>query len=122
MSKALKVTFLVHAFVALGFGVPLLLAPGRFLGLFGWEPVDPLMSRLLGSALLALAWGSWQGWRATERAQVNTLLEMEVVFTVLGSAGLLRHLLIAGYPWYVWMIFVILAAFAVAWVIFLFKK
>jgi hypothetical protein len=122
MSKALKYTFLIHAIIALLIGAPLLLAPGRILGVFGWEPVDPLLSRLLGAALLAFAWGSWHGWRATDRAQVNTLLEMETVFTVLGSAGLLRHLLIAGYPWYVWTIFGILALFAVAWIFFLFKK
>lgn len=122
MSKALKYTFLIHAIVALVFGAPLLLAPGRFLGMFGWQPIDPLLSRLLGAAMLALAWGSWRGWQATERAHVKTLVELEAVYTVLGSAGLLRHLLIAGYPWYVWMIFVILAIFAVAWIVFLLKK
>jgi hypothetical protein len=122
MSKALKYTFLVHAIVAVILGAPLLLAPGRFLGMFGWEPVDPLLSRLLGAVLLALAWSSWQGWRATERSKVILLLEIEAIFTVLGSAGLLRHLLIAWYPWYVWTMFAVLAAFAVAWNIFLFKK
>ena len=122
MSKALKYTFLVHAIVALLFGALLLLAPGRFLGIFGWQPVDPLLTRLLGAALLALAWGSWRGWQATERAQVTPLIEMETIFTVLGSAGLLRHLLIAGYPWYVWTLFAVLAVFAVAWIFFLFKK
>jgi hypothetical protein len=122
MGKALKYTFLIHAIIAFLFGAPLLLGPGRFLGLFGWEPIDPLVSRLLGAALLALAWGSWTGWRTTERAQVNLLIEMELVFTMLGSAGLLRHLLIAGYPWYVWMVFAVLAVFAVVWIIFRFKN
>jgi hypothetical protein len=41
---------------------------------------------------------------------------------VLGSAGLLRHLLIAGYPWYVWTMFAVLTVFAIAWIFFLFKK
>ena len=70
MSKALKTTFLVHAiFAALGGGI-LLLIPGRFLLWLGWAPIDPIMSRLFGAALLALAWSSFQGWRAREWAQV----------------------------------------------------
>ena len=39
MSKALKVTFGFHTVVALFFGAPLLIAPGRFLGVFGWDPL-----------------------------------------------------------------------------------
>jgi hypothetical protein len=41
-----------------------------------------------------------------------------MVFTILGCAGLLKHLLIAGYPWYVWSVFIILAGFAIAWLYF----
>lgn len=122
MSKALKYTFLIHAVVAAVFGILLLTMPGRFLGVFGWAPIDPLISRLLGAALLALGWASFRGWQATERAQVATLIEMEVVYTVLGCAGLLRHLLIANYPWYVWLLFAILAVFAIAWLYFWYKK
>jgi hypothetical protein len=121
MSKALKYTFVVHAIVSFLFGVPLLLAPGSFLGLFGWAPIDPLISRLLGAAVLALAWGSVRGSQAMEVLQVKTLVEMEMVYTILGCVGLLRHLLIAYYPWYVWTIFVVLALFAIAWIVFFFK-
>ena len=122
MSKALKYTFLIHAVVAVLFGVPLLIVPGRFLGWFGWAPIDPIISRLLGAALLALAWSSFRGWRATERAQVAILVEMEAVFTVLGCVGLLRHLLFAGYPAMVWMVFAILGIFAIAWIVSLLRK
>jgi hypothetical protein len=115
MSKALKYTFAVHIVFAVLFGLPLLLAPGRFLGLFGWAPIDPLISRLLGAALLALGWGSVRGSQAMEIVQVKTLIEMELVYTVLGCVGLLRHLLFAHWPWYVWTIFVILALFAIVW-------
>jgi hypothetical protein len=122
MSKALRITFLVHAIVALILGVPLLIIPGQFLDLFIWRPIDPLISRLLGAALLALAWGSFRGWQATERAQVQMLLEIEAVFTVLGSVGILRHLLIAPYPLIVWVTFFLLVVFAIAWIVFLIKK
>ena len=122
MSKALKYTFLTHAVVAVLFGIALLIVPGRFLGWFGWAPIDPIISRLLGAALLALAWSSFRGWRATERAQVVILVEMEAVFTVLGCAGLLRHLLVAGYPAMVWMVFAIFGIFAIAWIVSLLRR
>ena len=117
MSKVLKVTFLIHAVVGVLLGVPMLLAPGRFLGFFGWAPVEPILDRVLGAALLALAWSSFRGWRASEKAQVVFLVEMEVAFTVLGCVGVLRHLLIAHYPLMVWVVLAILAAFAVAWIV-----
>ena len=115
MSKALKVTFGIHLIVALLFGLPLLVVPGRFLGIFGWAPIDPLLSRLFGAALLALAWSSFVGYRATDSKLVKSLIQMELVFTTLSSLGLFRHLAVAWYPWYVWLLFIIFFAFACAW-------
>ncbi len=122
MSRFLKVVFLIHAVVALLVGAPLLIAPGQFLGLFGWAPVEPILCRLLGAALLGLAWSSFRGWRARDRQQVAFLVEMEAAFTVLGCIGILRHLLIANYPLVVWLVLAVLAAFAIAWIIGLVKK
>jgi hypothetical protein len=122
MSKALKFTFLLHGIVAFLVGAPLLAAPGRFLNLFGWAPVDPLLDRVLGAALLGLAWSSYRGWRAVDNAQVPILVEMEAIFCVLASLGFLRHLLIAWYPPIVWVVFAILVVFAIAWIVFWIKK
>ena len=127
MSKARRFTFLVHAVVAALFGAPLLIIPGRFLWWVGWgtwETIDPLMSVVVGAALLALAWSSFRGWRATERAQATILVEMEVVFTVSCCVAWLRKLLISPwpYPLRVWIVFAILALFAIAWITWLVKK
>ena len=122
MSKALKTTFLVHCVVALVAGALLLIVPGRLLLALGWAPIDPIVSRILGAALLALAWSSFRGWRATERKQVGIVVEMEAVFTVLGCVALLRHLLFARYPLVPWLVFAVLLVFAVAWIFFLVKK
>jgi len=122
MSRLLKVTFFVHMLVAVVLGVPLLVIPGRFLNWVGWAPTEPILTRILGAALLALAWGSFLGWRARERARVAILIETDAVFCVLGSVGVLRHLVIANYPLIAWALFAILAAFAVVWVICWFKK
>jgi len=122
MVKWLRIVFLAHMVISGILGALLLVMPGRFLGWLGWAPVDPLLSRVLGAAFLALAWGSFRGWRARERAQVTLLLEVEAFFTILGCAGLLRHLLIAHYPWMVWTLLAGLAAFAAAWVAALLKR
>jgi hypothetical protein len=121
MSKALKYTFGIHAVVALFFGLPLLVVPGRFLGLFGWAPIDPLITRLLGAAMIALAWSSFRGFRSTDFRLAVTLIQIELLYTALGAIGLLRHLAIAWYPWYVWLLFVILVAFAIVWLYFFWK-
>jgi len=122
MSKLLKGTFLVHAIVAAVVGAALLAAPGRVLAWLGWQPVDPLISRLLGAALLALSWGSFRGWLASGWSQVAILVEAEVFFTVLGCAGLLRHLLKANYNLLVWGPFGVLAAFAILWIVSLLRE
>ena len=71
ISKSLRVTFLVHLIVGLVLGAALLLIPGRTIILLGWVPeqvqlpqselsvlgqtfVDPVITRVLGAALLAL--------------------------------------------------------------------
>ena len=119
MSKLLRVTFLVHAIVCVLFGAALLLAPGRFLSAFGWAPIDPILTRVLGAAFLGLAWGSFRGWRAREWSEVAILVELEAVFTVLACVGLLRHLLVGHWPITVWGDLVVFGVFAVAWIYFL---
>jgi hypothetical protein len=122
MSKALKTTFAVHAVLSLIIGALLLLIPGRSLQALGWAPIDPILSRLLGAALLGLAWSSFRGWQAEDRSRVAIVVEMEAAFTVLGCVGLLRHLLVAPYPLIVWAVFVVLLAFALAWILFLVRR
>jgi hypothetical protein len=122
MSKALRTTFLIHAIVAVLAGALMLLIPGRFLKAVGWAPIDPIISRLLGAALLALAWSSFRGWRAAGWVQVAILVELEAAFTILACVGLLRHLLVSRYPYFVWLQLALFAVFACAWIVFLLRN
>lgn len=122
MSQSLRITFLVHAIVGVLLGLPLLAAPGRWLTLLNWAPIDPLASRMLGAAILALAWGSLRAYRAEEWSEVELLVEVEAAFTTLASVGLLRHLLVGSWPWVPWAIFAITAVFAIAWIYQLIKN
>ena len=121
MSTYLKGLFGVHTVVSLLFGVPLLLAPGRTLDLFNWAPQDPLISRLLGAALIALALGSIRGFRASDKSHIKSIIEMDMAFCFLGAIGFARHLFKASWPFIVWFIFGLLVAFGIAWVVAYFK-
>jgi hypothetical protein len=123
MPRLFKVLFPVFAVIALVVGVPLLLAPGRFLGIFGWAPVEPILDRILGSALLALAWASLRAWRSREATVIILVAEANAVFCALGAIGVLRHVISpAHYPLMVWTVLVVLAVFAVLWLIALVRR
>ncbi len=122
MSKALRYTFLIHAIVAFLIGLPLLVAPGHFLPLLGWKWLDTMSSRLLGAALLSLAWSSWRCWQTADRERATLLLEQEAIFTILGVVGWLRELVLAPFPFVYWLVFAIMAIFAAAWLFFRFRE
>ena len=118
MKSLHKITFYAFGVLCLLAGAPLLLAPGRFLGFFEWAPVDPLISRLLGGALLGMAWGAWRAVRAGGAKPALYLVEIFFAFTILGAIGLLRHLLAAYYyPLMVWVLFWVLLLFGVLWTV-----
>jgi hypothetical protein len=115
MSKALSCTFILYLVVAIIFGLPLVLFPGAFLAFFEWAPVDPLLSRVLGAALLADAWSCFRVLRGADPSAITIVLEMQLFFAVLSGIGFLRHLLIANYPLMVWLVLALFTIFAIAW-------
>lgn len=121
MEKSVKILLLVYSINTLIFGLPLFLMPGRFLGLFGWEPVDPLITRLLGAALLAMTWCAFRGYQAYEADQAKMLVSGNLVFTALGAIGFLRHLVGYYFPFMVWFVFGLLTVWAIVWAVIAFK-
>lgn len=118
MSRGLKITFLIHAIVALVFGIVLYLQPGLWATLAQWTPFDGNMTRIYGAALLALAVSSWFGYRAARWDEVRILVLMEIALTVLSTVGGLWGLLFRGAPAFGWVSVVIWVVFAVAWIYF----
>lgn len=119
MVKKTKVVLLIFSVFCLLFGLPLLVIPGRFLGLFGWGPVEPLLTRLLGAALLSMSWTALRGYLTWGPNRILAMINGYLVFTILGALGFLRHLLSTSYyPFMVWFIFIFLAIWALVWGIF----
>jgi hypothetical protein len=91
--------------------------PQSELSVPGQTFVDAGATRVLGAALLALAYASYLGWRATRREEVNLIVRTELVFCVLGVIALLvtAFTLDRPFPAIGWVLALILAAFAFAW-------
>ena len=133
VSSSLRITFLIHSLVALVLGAAVFLIPGRTLTMLNWVPsevqirvgmilpgtklVDPVTTRILGAALLALAYSSFQGWRAIRHEQVRLLVQLEFIFCVLGAIAVLAGLVTLQRPMPLigWALAAILVVFAVLW-------
>lgn len=133
ISRGLHITFLVHAIIAVVIGAVLWLVPGQGLSLLDWVPettpvpntdvtidgtflVDPILDRLFGAALLAMAFSSFQGWRAKEWGSVELLVQSEAVFCILAVIAILAALILGRpFNWIRWVTLAIFAVFAVAW-------
>jgi hypothetical protein len=120
ISPGLKILFLVHLVFAFIFGLVYLLIPEVFGGLFKLPTTEPFVTalRLLGAAIMAFGFGSWYAYRATAWDQVKIVVQMELVWTILGALVSLLAALFAGFAPVGWINFVILAGFAVAFWIF----
>lgn len=118
MSRGLKITFLVHAIVALIFGIVLYLQPALWAQLVNWTPFDRHVTRLYGAALLALAVSSWFGYRAAHWGEVRILVLLEIAFTVLSTIAGLWVVLFSAGPIFAWFAIGIWVVFAAAWIYF----
>lgn len=121
MAKLLKPALLVHTVLSAITGALLLVIPGRFLAVLGWAPIDPILSRVLGAALLAMGWGDLRVWRGGAQAETRLWVEVHLGFTALAAIGVLRHLVVARWPLIVWLLFVVFVAFAIIWLLVLLK-
>jgi hypothetical protein len=118
MPQGFRYVFLLHMIVFGVAGLLLLVIPGRVMPWVNWETGAPITGRLLGAALVALAWGSLRGLLAREWREVSLVVEMEALASLLACAGLLRHLILPG-RWALtgWVALVVLALFAIAFLV-----
>jgi len=72
--NGLRTWFVIHFVADVLFAIPLLLFPKVFLNLFAWKTYDPIMTRLVGAALMGIGVESLLGRNAnaeTFRAMLN---------------------------------------------------
>ena len=124
MPYGLKITFLVHFIVALILGLVYLLIPDVYASLTAFPVQEPAMSltRILGAAILGFATSSWFAYRETLWERVKIVVQMEIVWAILGVLAIAWGLIFAGFPAIHWMNVAILLAFAIAFIIFYSRK
>jgi hypothetical protein len=110
---SLRTWFRVHAGIDILAAIPLLLIPGRALGLLGWASVDPVSTRLCGAALMGIGVASLTadgyglpGYRA--------LLSLKVVWSVAAIFALFAGIA-EGAPPAAWAFLSIFIAFSGVW-------
>jgi len=134
ISQGLKNIFLVHAIISGLLGLCLWFIPGRFLTLLGWVPqwviladsdvqvpgttfIDAFITRLLGAALLALAYSSVRGWRMSQWGDVALVVQLESVFCILGLVSMIWSLIqiTRSVPSIGYVLIVVFTGFFLAW-------
>ena len=116
--NGLKITFLVHLIVAVIFGVGFLLIPEMLTEMLGARTIEPSTFRLVGAALLAFGVSSWLAYRQPVWEKVKIVVQLEIVWTILGVLATLWGLMFEGLPAADWMNVLILGAFALAFTYF----
>jgi len=110
---SLRTWFVVHFAVDLAAAVPLLLVPGRALGLLGWTCVDPVASRLCGAALLGIGVASL-GTHRHGAGAYRAMLSLKVVWSLAAIFALLAGIA-GGAPPAAWAFLSIFIAFSGIW-------
>jgi len=86
ISKLLKITFLIHFFVVVIFGLVFTVIVEIYLELVGWPYDDPVTGRILGAVFLGFAVASLLSWRETKWESVKIVVQMEIAWLVIGTA------------------------------------
>ncbi len=111
---ALRRWFVFHFVADMLFAVPLMIAPHWFLGLFGWEVIDPFTARLVAAALFGIGIESLLGRNASAES-FRTMLRLKIIWSSAAVVGILVTML-QGAPPLGWIIFAIFAGFNLLWI------
>lgn len=111
--QGLRRWFVVHFAADMLFAVPLLVVPQQFLGLFGWQSVDPVTARLVAAALFGIGIQSLLG-RNERREAFLGMLNLKIIWSMTAVLGFVVDL-VQGAPFGVWIFLGIFTAFSGLW-------
>lgn len=97
-----KYIFLLGFIVSFIFGVWYFLSPESWSAITGW-PIETAAIRILGSLLLMLSVGAILAYRATSWKEVELYVLMVIVWTLLGTIGMVWNMLVLTLPMAGWL-------------------
>jgi hypothetical protein len=113
----LRIWFIIHFIADVIFAIPIFLFPEFFLGLAGWQSIDPVAARGVAAALFGIGIESWLGRNAGVETYKN-MLNLKIIWSFSATIGLLVSVLqnTHGRPLILWIILFIFALFHILWV------
>lgn len=119
ISSGLKNLFLVHMIIGGIFGLIFLLIPDIWGNLIGWPVNESVIYRLFAAAIWGFTASSWFAYKEKAWENVKIIVQMEIVWLVLGALVTLWGLFFANAPTFGSLLyFVILAGLAAAFSFF----
>lgn len=113
MSTTLRTTFWLHAVVAFVFGIGFVFLPTFMADVFEVDLGDPVISRLLGAAMISLAVSSVLAAMARTLQRVDIVLYTEIVFTITATLVVLAGILFGSLAPIMWVAVALFGIFAV---------
>ncbi len=122
LTRQLRFWFTIHFVADVLVAVPLFLSPDRFLGMLGWNTVDPVAARLVAAALFGIGIESFLG-RGSSTSTFREMLHLKIIWSSVAIAGLIISLVegVHGRTWALWVFLGIFVVFNVLWSWFLFR-
>lgn len=114
-SKSLNFWFTLHFIVDYLIAIPLFIFPEYFLSLFGWGTIDPLMSRIVASALFGIG-GISLLTRNSSKETLNNLLSLKIIWSLFAIVGFIISIISGGYPKSIWLFLSIFVFFSGMWI------
>lgn len=110
---SLRTWFVIHFVADALFGLPLFIAPVASLKMFGWTMIDPVATRLVASAFIAIGTTSLLT-RTTDASSFRSLLILKLIWSAVALFGLLLNVL-NGAPAFTWAAVGIFVVFFIVW-------
>jgi len=117
MLRQLQIWFRIHFVADILFALPLFFFPGKFMSLFGWIEIDPVMARLVAAALFGIGIESLIASYKADLKAFREMLNLKVIWSFTASAGLVIALVHGEHarPLMLWIITGIFILFHALW-------
>jgi len=112
--KSLKYWFTLHCIVDFLIAIPLFFFPEYFLTMLGWGNVDPLMSRIVASALFGIGGISFIA-RNSSKESFKILLDLKIIWSLSAITGFFISIIHGGYPKSIWLFLFVFVFFSGIW-------